>query len=155
SLFRTSITGPGLKVLANLKNLRLLNVEETGVNYNADVAALQKALPSCKILCLIQPVMVWSGSFLDEKLRAEAPRDCITDEKVWRKLCAAWGLKKKVDFEKQLVVVGTAGCAKNRIGHQFRLDEKGDLNGNFIATNIACPGFVYMILVFDRAGIES
>jgi len=60
-----------------------------------------------------------------------------------------------VDFTKQLVLVGTAACAANRIQANFSLDDKGDLNGGFVATEIGGPGFVYMILVVNRAHVKS
>ncbi len=107
-------------------------------------------------------VKEWIGKFpkrTDEPLMKEAPKSgYIADAKAWAKLWKAWRGKDalpKVDFAKQLVLVGTAGCAANRIGARFRLTDKGDLQGGFIATEIGGPGFVYMIAVIDRAGVKS
>ena len=32
---------------------------------------------------------------------------------------------------------------------------RGDLKGGFIATGIGGPGFIYLIVAIDRAGIKS
>lgn len=107
-------------------------------------------------------VKEWRGKFLqreDEPLMKEVPKGrYIADEKAWAKLWKAWRGKEalpKVDFEKQLVLVGAAECARNGIRGNFRLTDKGDLRGGFAATELAGPGFVYMIGVIDREGIMT
>jgi hypothetical protein len=111
---------------------------------------------------LVKPVKEWTGKFPnkeDEGLMIEAPKSgVITDEKAWTKLWKAWRPKEelpKIDFDKQFVIVGTAECAANKIGASFKLDDNGDLKGSFIATQIAGPGFVYMIVVMDREGVKT
>jgi len=110
----------------------------------------------------VKPVKEWTGKFkdkADEALMKEAPKSgYIANEKAWGVLWKAWRGKEelpKVDFDKELVLVGAAGCAANRIGATFKLDDKGDLNGGFSATEIGGPGFVYMIVVVDRSGVKT
>jgi len=110
----------------------------------------------------VKPVKEWKGKFLnkeEEPLMKEAPKSgCLTDKKAWSKLWKAWRGKEKlpkIDFEKQLVLVGAADCAANKIEAAFKLDDKGDLKGFFITTEIGGPGFVYMIVVIDRSGIKT
>ncbi len=110
----------------------------------------------------VKPVKEWVGKFLTNEelpLMKEAPATgYITDDKAWGKLWKAWRNKEelpKVDFEKQLVLVGTVPCARNSLGANFKLDDNGDLKGWFLGTAIAGPGFAYQIVVVDRSGIKT
>lgn len=70
----------------------------------------------------VQPVKFvkqWKGKFVqrtDEPLMSEAPKSgYLANEKAWAKLWKAWRGKEelpKVDFEKQLVLVGVAGLCR-------------------------------------------
>jgi hypothetical protein len=110
----------------------------------------------------VKPVKEWKGKFPakeDEPLRMEAPTSgYIANEKAWAKLWKAWRGKEelpKVDFDRQLVLVGSEQCAANSIEARLGLDEKGDLKGYFRTTLLGGPGFVYLIVVVDRAGIKT
>jgi hypothetical protein len=110
----------------------------------------------------VKPVKEWGGSFPkneDEKLRKEYPAGgCLASEKAWAKLWKAWRGKEelpKVDFEKQLVIVACTLGARNKIEARFKLDATGDLKGLMSATEIGGPGFVYLIMVLDRAGVKT
>jgi hypothetical protein len=110
----------------------------------------------------VKPTKEWNGSFPkkeDEPLAKAAPASgYIADEKSWTKLWKAWREKEeapKIDFDKQLVLVGTTECAANKMGASFKLDDKGDLKGGFISTQIAGPGFAYMIVVVDRTDVKT
>jgi hypothetical protein len=110
----------------------------------------------------VKPVKQWEGRFPakeDEALRAEAPaRGYLTNQQAWSKLWRAWRGQEdlpQVEFEKQLVLVGTAECARNRVQAEFSLDDKGDLKGGFLQTLIGGPGFAYLIVVVDRAGVKT
>ncbi len=110
----------------------------------------------------VKAVKEWKGKFLakeDEPLMKEAPKSgYLTDQKSWGKLWKAWRGKEelpRLDFEKQLVLVGAAECGRNTIGADFKLDDKGDLKGGFMATEIGGPGFVYVIVVVDRSDIKT
>ena len=61
----------------------------------------------------------------------------------------------KVDFTKQMVMVGTVECAGNRINGGFDLTDKGDLKGAFMSTMMAGPGFAYKMLLIDREGVKT
>lgn len=89
----------------------------------------------------------------------EAPRSGrINDEMTWRRLWSAWCGETelpKVDFEKQLILVGVSRCAQNWIRHEFIVDEKGNLKGGFERTLLDCPGFAYVIIVIDRPDVRA
>jgi hypothetical protein len=104
----------------------------------------------------------WKGKFrdaADEVLMKAAPESGIIGSKdVLGELWQTWRLEgpaPDVDFTEQLILVGTTGCAGNAIGGSFSVDEKGDLQGGFMATQMACPGFAYAILLIDRGGIKT
>jgi hypothetical protein len=110
----------------------------------------------------VKPVQEWQGKFLkkeEEPLMKETPASgYLANQKAWARLWKAWRGKEelpKIDFSKQLVLVGAAPCAANRIGANFTVDDKGDLRGGFFATEIGGPGFVYLIVVVDRNGIKT
>src|SRR5262245_7012838 len=94
-----------------------------------------------------------------DPLLKEAPKTgYVANEKAWAKLWKAWRGKEelpKVDFEKQLVLVRAVPGAMNMIDLDLKLSEKGELKGDFKATEIGGPGFAYLIVVIDRAGIKS
>jgi RNA polymerase sigma factor (sigma-70 family) len=112
-----------------------------------------------------KPVTVgqkWTGSFPkseDEPLMKETPaHSYIADEKTWAKLWKAWRGNEelpKVDFDKQLVIVGTVKCAKNGMNLNTKLDDNGNLEVSVFQTDIAGPGFRYQIVVVDRTGVKT
>jgi hypothetical protein len=110
----------------------------------------------------VEPVKKWYGGFAateDQSLRTEAPASgSIANARAWAKLWKAWRGEEelpKVDFDKQLVLVGTGGGAINRLRPHFDLDGKGDLKGRFMQTAMLGPGFCYLIVVVDRKGIKT
>ena len=110
----------------------------------------------------VKPTKEWPGKFPDDKdlpLMKLAPAGgFIADKAAFEKLWKAWRPKEetpKIDFEKELVLVGTTQCAGNRIGAALRLDAKGDLKAAFFATQIAGPGFAYTIVVINREGVKT
>jgi hypothetical protein len=104
----------------------------------------------------------WTGSFPkteDEPLMKEAPASgYIADEKSWAKLWKAWRGNEElpeVDFDKQLVLIGIAKCARNGMNLRYKLDDKGNLEVSVFQTEIAGPGFNYQIVVVDRTGVKT
>lgn len=129
----------------------------------------------------VKRVMEWSGRFRlkqSEPLMNEAPKSgYIANAKAWAKLWNAWrntlepsrddldprnpGKKPQpqevptIDFDKYLVLVATAPCSANRLGMSLTLTDQGDLRVGSFATQIGGPGFVYLIVVVERAGIKT
>jgi hypothetical protein len=110
----------------------------------------------------VKPVKQWSGSFDDEKdeqLMDQAPKSgLIANEKAWAKLWKAWRGDEKlprIDFTKELVLVGTTACGRNQLSGHFQLDASGDLHVMWATTLIAGPGFAYHISVVERDEIKS
>ena len=95
----------------------------------------------------------------DEPLMKEKPASgYIANEKSWAKLWKAWRGNEevpKVDFDKQLVLVGTVKCARNGMNVRYKLDDKGNLEVTVMQTDIAGPGFNYQIVVVDRNGVKT
>jgi hypothetical protein len=114
--------------------------------------------------CAAAPVKAdWqvSGKFADDTdlpRMKEAPKDgVIVNAKAFAKLWQAWRGKEappKVDFDKQLVLVGTTTCAANRLFVAPQL-EGGNLRVAFGATRIAGPGFAYLIVALPRTGVKT
>jgi hypothetical protein len=110
----------------------------------------------------IKPIQEWKGGLPkeeDELLRKEAHKNgYIANQKDWEKLWKAWRGKEelpKIDFDKQLVTVGTATGSTNTLLPKIDLSDEGDLRFNFGFTQDGSPGFAYMILVIDREGIKT
>lgn len=102
------------------------------------------------------------GKFEDDKdlpkMKA-APKDLvIADAATFGKLWTEWkgnAVAPKIDFKKQLVMVGTTQCAANRVFGNFSVTEAGDLRGVFGSTLIGGPGFAWVMYVIDREGIKT
>jgi hypothetical protein len=60
----------------------------------------------------------------------------------------------KIDFDKEIVFVGTTSCAANRISMSFGLKD-GDLTVRSLSTLIAGPGFAYAIVVVPKEGVKT
>jgi hypothetical protein len=111
----------------------------------------------------IKPIKEWKSAFLevkDEPLMKEAPKSgYIADAEAWTKLWKAWRFEKEqpvIDFKKQVVLVSVADGAVNRwLRTGLKLTDKGDLRSDAPATEIAGPGFIYLIQVVDREGIRT
>ena len=121
-----------------------------------DDQAVKPALKS------ITPIQEWRGGFpnqADEPLMQEAPQcGYIASQAAWAKLWKAWRREEplpKVDFSKELIMVGVTDCSGNKFDPSFWLDEEGVLSGRFWPTKMGGPGFAYVILLIDRKGIKT
>jgi hypothetical protein len=112
---------------------------------------------------VIKPVKEWKGAFPEKKddpLMKEAPQSgFIADAEAWTKLWKAWRFEKEqpaIDFKQHVVLVSVAKGAVNRWnGTGLKLTDKGDLCSETRATEIAGPGFIYLIQVVERDGVKS
>jgi hypothetical protein len=100
----------------------------------------------------------WAGKHADAELRKAAPKqEFIADTESFQKLWSAWRAGEdvpEVDFEKELVLVGTAP-GPNRVIIIPRLDNEGHLRFVNAGTKIAGTGFGYLLLKVPREGIVS
>lgn len=112
-------------------------------------------LPSFS-LAADKPTVDLFESVEDEGLKSKAPESgVIVSQKGWEKLAKAWGIEKapKVDFTKELLVVGTWR------GSQFKLtpsvSDDGDLKINAAGTKDLRPGFRYRVVSVDRSKVKT
>jgi hypothetical protein len=110
---------------------------------------------------VLKPVKEWSGKFPDDKdlpLMKLAPASgYLTDAKAFEKLWKAWRPTEetpKIDFDKEIVFVGTTMCAANRVSMSFGLKD-GNLSVVSRSTLIAGPGFAYSIAVVPGEGVKT
>jgi len=110
----------------------------------------------------INRIKEWKGSFLkqeEEPLIKEAPKSgYVIDQKAWSKLWKAWRGKQelpKIDFENQLVLVGTWECGANTMELALKLDDEGNLKGDVGGSKLEGPGFVYMMVLIERSGVKT
>jgi hypothetical protein len=101
----------------------------------------------------------WDGKVEDETLRKASPvTGYIANEKEFRKLWQAWRPNDKevpkIDFEKELVLVGVAS-GPNSVRVIPQLNDKGDLQVLARASLVAGPGFGYQIITVKREGIKT
>lgn len=96
----------------------------------------------------------WFGSVDDEALMKLAPEEgVIVSAKKFQDICKAWKFDApKVDFDKDLVVVGTTRGSK--IGGK-PLVKDGDLKALFISTRDLRPGFRYIMVTHAREGVKT
>lgn len=123
-------------------------------------AELARALPRGD-----EPVKVrfeWKGESdreADYDLWLKAPKDgVITGPKEWAILWKSWNSGKalpKVDFGKELLLVAAAPGPNTITIRPLKLNERGDLTFDWVATERGGPGFVYRILRVDRKGIQT
>jgi hypothetical protein len=115
-------------------------------------------------LLVLEPLHTWSGKFLnanDGPLMKAAPKSgFIANDKAWTELFKAWNLSKdrpKIDFTKQLVLVDVAqGSPNTFFPNMITLNVlRGDLRAGAAVTEIAGPGFIYLIRVVDRTGVKT
>ncbi|MFO0804069.1 MAG: hypothetical protein U0791_13225 [Gemmataceae bacterium] len=103
-----------------------------------------------------KPTVDLFASVADEKLKEATPANgVVSTQKEWESLAKAWNIEKapKVDFTKELLVVGTWR------GSQFKLVPKvsdaGDLTIQAAGTKDLRPGFRYRIVSVDRSKIKT
>jgi hypothetical protein len=96
------------------------------------------------------------GDNADEKLAKEKPDNgVIASQKGWENLVKAWAIKDapKVNFDNDLLfVVTTVGSGA---AATFKLDDKGDLKVQVIATADIKPGFRYFVYSHPRKGVKT
>jgi hypothetical protein len=111
----------------------------------------------------IQPIQVWSGKKIDNKLLEPAPKNglssgLIFDETGWIKLWQAWRKDEtpKIDFTKNLIVFCTTQTP-NICQIYLKLSKSGDLKISPLSTLLGSKDktFNYRIVLIDRAGIKS
>lgn len=103
----------------------------------------------------VKPSRTWTGSVADEGLMQNAP-DFVASATALEQLWKRWGIAgdvPKVDFAKELVVLGTT--RGSRIGLGAALDEQGDLQVVAISTKDLRPGFRYVLAGMSREGVKS
>ncbi len=105
----------------------------------------------------VKPIKSWNGSLDDAKLSKLAPTtNYINTAKEFDKLWEGWKLgkeKPKIDFTKQLVVLGTTSGGRGNL--RITISEKGDLKVLFFGTRDFRPGFRYEIAIISAEGIKS
>ncbi|VTR97381.1 Uncharacterized protein OS=Pirellula staleyi (strain ATCC 27377 / DSM 6068 / ICPB 4128) GN=Psta_1268 PE=4 SV=1 [Gemmata massiliana] len=102
-----------------------------------------------------KPTVELAGDIKDEALQKEAPADgVIISEKGWEKLVKAWGIKDapKVDFTKELLVVGTWRGSTFNITPTVK---DGDLTVSAFGTKDLREGFRWKIASVKCDGIKS
>ncbi len=102
-----------------------------------------------------KPTVELSGDIKDETLRKEIPANgVIVSQTGWDKLAKAWGIKDaaKVDFTKELVVVGTWKGSSFNITPTVK---DGDLTVSAGGTKDLREGFRWKIVSLKRAGIKT
>jgi hypothetical protein len=98
----------------------------------------------------------WKGSVGDANLQKGAP-EVIVSAKALEKLWKDWMIEDKapkVDFEKEIVVIVTTVGSKINLGSP-KLDDKGNLQVNAIATSDFGQGFRYVIATVPREGVKT
>jgi hypothetical protein len=97
----------------------------------------------------------WKGSVDDEAQLRGAP-ECITSAKALEKLWKAWKIEgnvPKVDFDKEIVVVGTTRGSKLILS--ATLDANDNLEVLGVATRDLLPGFRYVLATVSREGVKT
>jgi hypothetical protein len=103
----------------------------------------------------VKIVQQWKGSVADLSLLEGAPEVILSAQEL-DKLWQAWkveGPAPKVDFAKELVVMGTTRGSILRLTPT--LDDKGDLKVMGVATMDLRPGFRYVIAQVSREGVKT
>jgi hypothetical protein len=103
----------------------------------------------------VKITMEWKGSVADATLMKGAP-DVIASTEALDKLWKDWKLEgkpPKVDFSKEIVLVGTT--VGSRLNLSAKLDDKGDLQVLGLATSDLGQGFRYVLASVPREGIKT
>jgi hypothetical protein len=102
-----------------------------------------------------KPTVDLSGDFGDPKLRTIVPTNrVITSQKEWDELVKAWDLKNapKVDFSKEILVVGTSRSASFTLTPTVT---NGDLVITAKGTDELAPGFRWRARTIPREGLKT
>jgi hypothetical protein len=103
----------------------------------------------------LETLKEWRGDNPNEGLAKDSPK-FITNAKDLEKLWKAWDIKEKVaeiDFAKEILLVETT--RGSRLNLKATLDEKGDLQPLGLATRDLRPGFRYVMITVNKAGIKT
>jgi len=103
----------------------------------------------------LETLKEWRGDNPNEGLAKDSPK-FITNAKDLEKLWKAWDIKEKVaeiDFSKEILLVETT--RGSRLNLKATLDEKGDLQSLGLATRDLRPGFRYVMITVNKAGIKT
>ena len=103
----------------------------------------------------LETVKEWRGDNPNEGLTKDSPK-FITNAKDLEKLWKAWDIKEKlpeIDFSKKILLVETT--RGSRLNLKATLDEKGDLQSLGLATRDLRPGFRYVMITVNKAGIKT
>ena len=103
----------------------------------------------------LETLKEWRGSNPNEELSKDAPK-FVANSKDLEKLWKAWDIKEKlpeIDFSKEIVLIETT--RGSRLNLKAILDEKGNLQPLGIATRDFGPGFRYVIISINKAGIKT
>ena len=103
----------------------------------------------------LETLKEWRGDNPNEGLTKDSPK-FITNAKDLEKLWKAWDIKEKIaeiDFAKEILLVETT--RGSRLNLKATLDEKGDLQLLGLATRDLRPGFRYVIISVNKAGIKT
>lgn len=103
----------------------------------------------------LETLKEWRGDNPNEVLSKDAPK-FVANSKDLEKLWKAWDIKEKlpeIDFSKEIVLIETT--RGSRLNLKAILDEKGNLQPLGIATRDFGPGFRYVIISINKAGIKK
>src|SRR5262245_52121933 len=98
----------------------------------------------------------WKGAVADEDKQKGSP-EVITSAKALEKLWKDWKIEDKmpkVDFDKEIVVLGTTRGSKINLSAKLD-DENGDLQVVGLATRDLVPGFRYVLATVPREGVKT
>jgi hypothetical protein len=133
-------------------------------HFSAGDSAMLWMLSLLTLSCLLAPLaataaeikakVIAKGSLADATLTIAAPTNgVVATPKDLEQLCKAWKIEApKVDFTKELVIVGTT------VGSQLSLNAKlndGNLVVNFLATSDFGEGFRYLFATCPRDGVKK
>lgn len=100
----------------------------------------------------------WSGKVKEDRLRTTIPkRPFIADQATWSQIWSQWqpGVAlPKVDFEQELVLVGTVP-GPNRVMMKPSLDDAGNVRFIVAGTRMGGPGFGYQLIKVQRDKVRS
>ncbi len=97
----------------------------------------------------------WWGNNPNEALSKNAPK-FIANSKDLEKLWKDWDVKEKlpeVDFAKEIILVATTRAS--RLVLNATLDEKGNLQILNNASRDLRPGFRYVMITVNKAGVKT
>jgi hypothetical protein len=103
----------------------------------------------------LETLKEWRGDNPNEGLAKDSPK-FITNAKDLEKLWKAWDIKEKVpeiDFAKEILLVETT--RGSRLNLKATLDEKRDLQPLGLATRDLRPGFRYVMITVNKAGVKT